>query len=253
MGSVVDSAAPGQHGPSQRRRVGATLALRLRAGTAFVQGAIVAFVLPQFPVGSVVMPHTPVELRVFEQRYLALMGELMVSDRPVFGIPLLGQSVAAGQAPEQLTIGTAVLVDDFGVTDDYMGIQASATKRYVVTRWLEPGPYPRAEVEYLPDLQWDERLESERMLLELDVLTLLARVARHGELLRGADTEVSADPVESVWQLASLLLCVVEFLSRRLVLDEHHGRPKHIDELNPTRCRRTDWTLELNADGRHVR
>lgn len=164
-----------------------------------------AHILPQFPVGSVVLPHTPVELRVFEQRYLALMGELMVGERPVFGIPLFGQSVAAGEAPEQLTIGTTVRVDDFGVTDDFMGIQGTAGQRYVVTRWLEPAPYPLAEIEYLPNLSWDERLESERIKLELDVRTLLARVERHRQLLRGSATVVSDDPVESVWQLASLL------------------------------------------------
>ena len=164
-----------------------------------------AFVLPQFPVGLVVFPHTPVELRVFEPRYLALMGELMVSERPVFGIPLFGQSVEAGSAPELPTVGCAVFVDDFGVTDEHMGISGTATKRYVVTRWLEPEPYPRAEIEYLPDLVWDEHLESERMMLELEVRNLLARVERHGELVRGSTSEVSSDPIESLWQLASLL------------------------------------------------
>ncbi|MFM6974027.1 MAG: LON peptidase substrate-binding domain-containing protein, partial [Agromyces sp.] len=97
-----------------------------------------AIVLPQFPVGSVVFPHTPVALRVFEPRYLALMGELMLSERQVFGMPLYGQTVEPGAAPEQLTIGTAVRVDDFGVTGEFMGIEATAEQRYVVTRWLEP-------------------------------------------------------------------------------------------------------------------
>lgn len=164
-----------------------------------------AFVLPQFPVGSVVFPHTPVELRVFEPRYLALMGELMVSERPVFGIPLFGQSVEAGSAPEIPTLGCAVHINDFGVTDEHMGITGTATKRYVITRWLEPAPYPRAEVEYLPDLVWDEQLESERMMLELDVRNLLSRVERHGEMMLGSRSQVSKDPIVGVWQLSSLL------------------------------------------------
>ena len=163
------------------------------------------FVLPQFPVGSVVFPATPVELRVFEPRYLALMGELMLSESPVFGMPLFGQTVDPGLPPERLTLGTMVRVDDFGVTENFMGIQASATQRFAVTRWLEPGPYPRAEVEFLPELVWDEGFESERMLIELEVRDLLARVERHGQLLRGSDTAVSTDPIESLWQLASFL------------------------------------------------
>ena len=56
-------------------------------------------VLPQFPVGSVYMPSMPVQLRVFEPRYLNLMGELMSAEKPLFGIPFFPQRVAAGQLP----------------------------------------------------------------------------------------------------------------------------------------------------------
>lgn len=182
-----------------------------------------SFVLPQFPVGSVVFPHTPVALRVFEPRYLALMGELMLSESPVFGMPLFGQTVETGEAPEQLTIGTSVRVDDFGVTDNFMGIEATAGHRFVVTKWLEPGPYPRAEIEYLPELTWDTRFESDRMLIELEVRDLLARVEKHGQLLRGSDTVVSDDPVESLWQLASFLPVQPEHLVHLLAAETVQG------------------------------
>lgn len=164
-----------------------------------------AIVLPQFPVGSVFMPHMPVELRVFEPRYLNLMGELMTADKPVFGIPLFSQDVAPGQAPEVLTVGTATTIDNFGMTEDFIGITGTATKRYVITRWLEPAPYPRAEIEYLPDFVWEERFDSQRMQLELEVRNLLTRASRYGEVQWDADTEISAEPVASIWQLAALL------------------------------------------------
>ena len=43
------------------------------------------------------------------------------------------------------------------------------------------------------------------MMLEIEVRNLLSRVERHGELVRGSMSEVSSDPIESLWQLASLL------------------------------------------------
>ena len=93
-----------------------------------------ALVLPQFPVGSVLMPYMPLALRVFEPRYLKLMGDLVGSENPVFGVPLHPQRVAAGEQPERLTIGTVAKVDDFGMTDDFLGITATGTKRFVVTK-----------------------------------------------------------------------------------------------------------------------
>lgn len=164
-----------------------------------------AVVLPQFPVGSVLMPYMPVELRVFEPRYLNLMGELMTAEKPIFGIPLFGQNVKPGEAPEVLTVGTVAHIDDFGMTDDFMGITGTGTRRYVVTKWLDPEPYPRAEVEFLPEFAWEERLDSHRMQLELEVRGLLSRASAYGQLQWGVDTEVSQEPVASVWQLAGML------------------------------------------------
>ncbi|AXE53730.1 LON peptidase substrate-binding domain-containing protein [Aurantimicrobium sp. MWH-Uga1] len=164
-----------------------------------------ALILPQFPVGSVLMPYMPLALRVFEPRYLKLMGDLVGSDNPVFGVPLYPQRVSAGQQPERLTIGTVAKVEDFGMTDENLGITATGTKRFVITKWLEPDPYPRAEVEYLPELVWDYTFDSQRMSLELEVRNLLTRASKYGEMLWDADTEISDEPVASIWQLCGML------------------------------------------------
>ena len=164
-----------------------------------------ALVLPQFPVGSVLMPYMPLALRVFEPRYLKLMGDLVGSENPVFGVPLHPQRVAAGEQPERHTIGTVAKVDDFGMTDDFLGITATGTKRFVVTKWLEPDPYPRAEVAYLPDLVWDDAFDSQRISLELEVRSLLSRASAYGDMMWEADTEISDDPIAAVWQLAAML------------------------------------------------
>jgi Lon protease-like protein len=164
-----------------------------------------ALVLPQFPVGSVLMPFMPLALRVFEPRYLKLMGDLVGSENPVFGVPLHPQRVAAGEQPERLTIGTVAKVEDFGMTDDNLGITGTGTRRFVITKWLEPDPYPRAEVAYLPDLVWDEKFDSQRMTLELEVRGLLTRASKYGEMMWEPDTEISEEPVAAIWQLAAML------------------------------------------------
>ena len=163
-----------------------------------------ALVLPQFPVGAVYMPHMPVELRVFEPRYLNLMGELMTTDRPRFGIPLYSPG-EPGEVPDVLTVGTVTEIDDFGMTEEFIGITGTATRRFVVTKWLAPDPYPRAEVEYLPHLEWRDELDSQRLQLELDVRNLLSRASQFGQIPWDADTEVSEEPVASIWQLAGML------------------------------------------------
>jgi Lon protease-like protein len=132
------------------------------------------------------MPYMPLALRVFEPRYLKLMGDLVGSDNPVFGVPLFPQRVAAGQQPERLTIGTVAKVEDFGMTDENLGITATGTKRFVITKWLEPDPY-------------------QRMSLELEVRGLLSRASKYGEMLWDADTEVSDEPIASLWQLSGML------------------------------------------------
>ena len=38
-------------------------------------------VLPMFPLGSVLFPHMPLRLRVFEERYLIMLAELLKADQ----------------------------------------------------------------------------------------------------------------------------------------------------------------------------
>lgn len=46
-------------------------------------------VLPMFPLGSVLLPHMPLGLRLFEPRYLQMLGELLEEREPQFGVVLI--------------------------------------------------------------------------------------------------------------------------------------------------------------------
>ena len=48
-------------------------------------------VMPMFPLGLVLMPHLPLDLRIFEERYLKLLGDLLGDENPEFGVVLNGR------------------------------------------------------------------------------------------------------------------------------------------------------------------
>ena len=46
-------------------------------------------VMPMFPLGTVLLPAMPLSLRIFEERYLKLLGDLVTSENPEFGVVLI--------------------------------------------------------------------------------------------------------------------------------------------------------------------
>jgi len=104
-----------------------------------------------------------------------------------------------------MSIGTVASVHQIGTTDEFYGLQAIGTKRFRVNAWLPDDPYPIADVDFLPDLIWDDNLMPSRVHLETKVRQLLAFASEFGDLQYGADVELSDDPLEACWQLAGIL------------------------------------------------
>jgi len=46
-------------------------------------------VMPMFPLGTVLFPAMPLSLRIFEERYLKLLGDLISEESPEFGVVLI--------------------------------------------------------------------------------------------------------------------------------------------------------------------
>lgn len=162
-------------------------------------------VLPMFPLGSVLFPHLPLSLRIFEERYLKLLGDLMTADNPEFGVVLIERGVEVGGEEKRFGIGTIAAVGDIGTTEEFYGLQAVGSQRFRVNAWLPDDPYPLADVDMLPELVWDDGLEVLRSKTEQTVRKLLAFASEFGDLQYGADVELSDDPIESSWQLAGIL------------------------------------------------
>ena len=147
----------------------------------------------------------PLSLRIFEERYLKLLGDLISEESPEFGVVLIERGPEVGGGEKRLPIGTVASVIDIGTLDEFYGLESIGTQRFRVNAWLPDDPYPMADVDFIPDLIWDNSLMPARVHLETRVRKLLAFASEFGDLQYGADTELSDDPMDARWQLAGVL------------------------------------------------
>jgi len=162
-------------------------------------------VLPMFPLSSVLLPAMPLNLRIFEERYLKLLGDLMSTETPVFGVVGISRGPEVGGGERRMSTGTIASVSEIGTTGEFLGLSSVGTQRFEVTSWMPDDPYPIAEVELLQDLVWEDVLTPELIRLESEVRRLLAFASEFGELAYGPDIELSDNPVDACWQLAGVL------------------------------------------------
>ena len=147
----------------------------------------------------------PLSLRIFEERYLKLTGDLILEENPEFGVVLIARGPEVGGGEKRLEIGTIASVTDIGTLDQFYGIESVGGQRFRVNAWLPDDPYPMADIDFLPVLVWNDSLTLARENLELKVRNLLAFASEFGDLQYGPDTELSEDLMDSCWQLAGIL------------------------------------------------
>jgi Lon protease-like protein len=162
-------------------------------------------VMPMFPLGTVLLPAMPLPLRIFEPRYLKLLGDLMGSENPEFGVVLIERGTEVGGGDQRMQIGTIASVINIGTTEEFYGLESVGAQRFKVTNWLPDDPYPVAVIELIPDLIWDDSLLEAKNQLEVRVRQLLAFASEFTNLQFGANTELSVDPMDACWQLAGIL------------------------------------------------
>ena len=162
-------------------------------------------VMPMFPLGTVLLPGMPLPLRIFEPRYLKLLGDLVAVENPEFGVVLISRGPEVGGGEKRMSIGTIASVTNIGTTEEFYGLESVGSQRFRVNAWLPDDPYPLADIDFLPDLIWDESLSDQRDVLEVNVRRLLALASEFGDLQYGFDVELSDDPMEFCWQLAGVL------------------------------------------------
>ena len=104
-----------------------------------------------FPLGTVLFPGGVLRLHIFEDRYKAMLRDVMADDRQ-FGVVLIERGSEVGGGDVRVSVGTGARVENtYELGDDCWAVLASAVNRIRVDRWLPDDPYPRAEVREFPD------------------------------------------------------------------------------------------------------
>jgi Lon protease-like protein len=177
--------------------------------------------VPLFPLNAVVFPGVVTPLHIFEERYRALVRELLeietVFDR-VFGILAIREGYEVGDHVMQSAhrVGTLVQLSEVEAYDDgRFDIEIIGRTRLRVLESDSSGPFLRGEVELLPDADEPEAVEEAGLTLATfetyrDQLSDL----RGGPVLTG---EMPTDPAYLSYALAST--CLLTLPQRQALLE----------------------------------
>ena len=157
-----------------------------------------------FPLGSVLFPNMPLQLRVFEERYLVMLSQILSDEPAEFGVVLIERGQEVGGGEKRFSVGTVAQVTQLAGQDAFVILVAEGERRFTIDRWLDDDPFPRAEVTELPAFEWNEDDRSLLATAEKTVRRSLSVASEFGEQQWPAEVEISDDPVAAAWQLAAI-------------------------------------------------
>ena len=107
--------------------------------------------LPLFPLSAVLFPGGPLPLRIFEPRYVDMVGRCL-REGSGFAVVLLTDGNEAGEAIEFAEVGTEARIVDFDRLDDgLLGLSCVGQQRIrVLEAWRQPDGLNMGRVEDLP-------------------------------------------------------------------------------------------------------
>lgn len=160
--------------------------------------------MPMFPLGTVLFPAMPLPLRIFEDRYVAMLQDLLQRETPDFGVVLIERGHEVGGGDHRFDRGTVARVTQVVPQAGAVSVMAQGTRRLDVVEWLPDDPYPRARVRLVPDLRWTDAYRPARDGTEALVRRTLARASEFDDQRWTSNVELSHDPVHALWQLAAI-------------------------------------------------
>jgi Lon protease-like protein len=109
-----------------------------------------ADIIPLFPLRTVLFPEGALKLRIFETRYVDMIGRCMKEDSG-FGVVLILEGTEAGTPVKTAEIGTLAKITDFErLSDGLLGITAEGRQRFrVQTAYRQSDGLNVGEVEWL--------------------------------------------------------------------------------------------------------
>jgi Lon protease-like protein len=160
--------------------------------------------IPMFPLGSVLFPHMPLQLRVFESRYVVMLAEILEDEPAEFGVVLIERGQEVGGGEHRFTTGTVARILQLEGAEGFIAVVAQGERRIEVENWLDDEPFPQARIRELPELSWNDSLQPLRERAEHEVRRALALASEFADMPWAASVEISDDPVEAAWQLAAI-------------------------------------------------
>lgn len=168
--------------------------------------------LAMFPLSSVLFPHAPLPLHVFEPRYRCLLADCLTGTGE-FGVVLIERGSEVGGGDQRVDIGTAArIVQVMGIDGGRSVVMARGARRIRVERWLPDDPYPRAAVQDHPDELGPAGVAETDAVVDAALGTARAALSRLRSLLSelGATTALPhglglpVDRDEAGWALCEL-------------------------------------------------
>lgn len=115
-----------------------------------------------FPLSTVLFPGGPLQLRIFEPRYLEMVSDCMKNDRP-FGVCLIAEGKEAGEAAIPHDYGTVAHIEDWNqLPDGHLGIVARGGERFIIRQThTAPNQLITADVELLGEEHAEPGIEDD--------------------------------------------------------------------------------------------
>ena len=107
--------------------------------------------LSLFPLNTVLFPDGLLPLRIFETRYVDMVGRCMRQGSP-FGIVPIRSGAEVGGVVETAELGTTARIVDFSrLPDGLLGITCKGERKFRVLKlWQQPDGLNVGDIEYLP-------------------------------------------------------------------------------------------------------
>jgi Lon protease-like protein len=201
--------------------------------------------LPVFPLRRVLVPGEALVLHIFEPRYRNMIAGL-VDDR--FGLVLIRDGAEVGGGADYHDVGTvARIMERRELEDGRMLLAMVGEQRFEVVDRLPEEPFPEAKVALLMENDGPSESGLEGLVDEVGnalrrYLVVSAEAGEGGDVL----FEMSRDPVEASYQVASLLRLVSP--ERQELLEQPTAEDRLAREL--TLLRREADLLERTMDAR---
>jgi len=184
--------------------------------------------VPLFPLNAVVFPGVVTPLHIFEERYRALVRELLdiesTFDR-VFGVIAIREGYEVGDFGMQSAhrVGTLVQLTEVEAYDDgRFDIEVIGRQRLRVIESDNSGAFLRGEVELIPDSdEPDAVAEARQALATFETYRLQLSDLRGGPVLAG---ELPHDPAYLSYALAST--CLLTLPQRQALLEADDARTR---------------------------